>query len=129
MTPEQQALAEGALLIAATLGIGGTRWTVHRTAGDGLSGPAAPAPVGTWAGHVKRSKPTQAPAPAAPGIPVGMTEWHAVGATATFPALDGATLALAVDDTLTSEADPFLRFAIVAPYAVAGYARFILRQL
>ncbi|HMQ30016.1 MAG TPA: hypothetical protein PKD53_04775 [Chloroflexaceae bacterium] len=128
MTPEQQTLAEGALLIAAALGVGGDQWAVHRAAGDGLSGPAGLVPLGTWAGHVKRSKPTQVQ-PAAPGVPVPATEWHAVGELVTFPALDGSTLALAVGDTLTSEADPGLRFAIIAPYAVAGYARFILRPL
>lgn len=128
MTPEQQALAEGALLIARALGVGGASWTVHRPAGDGLSGPAGPVPLGAWAGHVKRSKPTQVQ-PSAPGVPVPATEWHAVGEAATFPALDGSTLELAVGDTLTSEAEPALRFAIAAPYAVAGYARFILRPL
>lgn len=128
ITSTQQLLANAALRLGRELGVGGMSWTVHRATGDGLGGPAGPVPLGTWAGHVKRAKPTQVQ-PSAPGVPVPATEWHAVGEAATFPALDGSTLELAVGDTLTSEAEPALRFAITAPYAVAGYARFILRPL
>lgn len=128
MTPEQQALAEGALLTGELLGVGGGTWSVSRAAGDGLSGPAGPVPVGAWAGFVKRAKATQAQ-PAAPGTPAPATEWHALGASPLIACVDGSTLPLAAGDVLTSQADPALRFAITAPYAVAGYARYIVRQL
>lgn len=128
MTPEQEALAEGALLAGELLGIGGGSWAVSRGTSNGLEGPAGPVQIGTWAGYVKRSKATQAQ-PSAPGTPVATTEWHAIGAAATVALVDGSTGTLAADDVLTSEEDPALRFAITAPYAVAGYARYILRQL
>lgn len=128
-TPEQQALAEGALLIAQALGVGGAAWQVAAVAaGDGLSGPATPADVGAWAGYVKRSTPTSR-TPTAPGVPAPSEEWHAIGASDQVVITEGYSEPLAVGHVLISAADETLRFRITGPIRVAGYARFLLEAM
>lgn len=128
-TAVQAALAAGALQIAAAFGVGGDRWDVSAPGGDGLSGPAlAPAiglSLGVWAGHVKRAEAT-ALTPAAPGVPAPAELWHAIGADDVISMGGGFTTPLAAGHTLTSQADPSLRFRVAASVRVAGYARFIL---
>jgi hypothetical protein len=124
----QAKLAAAALRLSREFGIGGDQWTVTAAAGDGLSGPGGPAVAGTWAGRVKRSQATQLAA-TGPAVPVGLDEWHAVGTAGDIALAAGGTRPLAVNDVLTSLADPALRFRVAAPIRVAGYARYILEAL
>lgn len=130
LSDAQQALAEGALLIGELFGLGGETWAVSGPAGDGVSGPTGPAELGTWTGRVKRSRATQAQDLAA-RVSRPVTEWHAIGADAAITPLDpdDEPLTLAVGYTLTSVADPSLRFLVKDPHVVAGYVRFILEEL
>lgn len=126
ITDTQLALADGALLSAAMLGIGGDRWTVSRGGGNGITGASAPVAIGVWQGYVKRSKATQI-APASPTTPVAVTEYHALGISDQVDTGSaGGALVLRVGDLLTSIANQALNFRIDSPFAVAGYVRYIL---
>lgn len=128
-TPEQLALADGALEIAAMFGLGGPLWSVARRTGNGITGPAAPATIGTWPGYVKATG--QRIATTLAGHDALATGHDAIGPsaaielTAEAEAL-GLVDQLLVGDTLTSVATPALRFTVKADQHKIAHARYTL---
>jgi hypothetical protein len=112
LSQAQVALRTAAFVLAEQFGIGGAAWTVTRV----VSG--VDTPIGTWAGRIKKATKTDL-APTLPGVRVTVEEWQAIGASS---AVGASTLR--ADDLLTSIADPALRFLVVGPVLVAGYARY-----
>jgi hypothetical protein len=123
-TSTQRAIAKGELLIGRQLGVGGSTWTVRRGA-DGVTRPAAPAAIGTWAGYVVEERAASA-APTAPGPVAAAKPYAAVGATSTITLTAGGTSELRAGDVLESVATPSWRFLVVSPDRVEGYARYQL---